>query len=245
MIKKCLTCNKEFYTKPSLIKRGNGKYCSRECSKISRSGKNNYRWRGGSIKKICKLCGKEFLATCTQIKNGNGVFCSHRCWGIWKSKNIRGKNHPHWKGGKAKKICLICGKDFYIWFIKSNAKFCSKKCYGQWRSKNITGEKSPNWKGSKCITPITIKIRHSDKYKIWRQNIFIRDNFTCQECGQIGGKLDVHHIKTFHKLIKEIKKYLPLLDLYEGAMLYTPLWDISNGITLCEKCHSRKKRGKY
>ena len=148
MIKKCLTCNKEFYTKPSLIKRGNGKYCSRECSKISRSGKNNYRWRGGSIKKICKLCGKEFLATCTQIKNGNGVFCSHRCWGIWKSKNIRGKNHPHWKGGKAKKICLICGKDFYIWFIKSNAKFCSKKCYGQWRSKNITGEKSPNWKGS-------------------------------------------------------------------------------------------------
>jgi len=192
VIKKCLTCNKEFYTKPSLIKRGNGKYCSRECSKISRSGKNNYRWRGGNIKKICKLCGKEFLATCTQIKNGNGVFCSHRCWGIWKSKNI-------------------------------------------------TGEKSPNWKGSKCITPITIKIRHSDKYKIWRQNIFIRDNFTCQECGQIGGKLEVHHIKTFHKLIKEIKKYLPLLDLYEGAMLYTPLWDISNGITLCEKCH----RGKY
>lgn len=31
-IKKCLVCGKEFQTYPYLIKNGNGKYCSRNCS---------------------------------------------------------------------------------------------------------------------------------------------------------------------------------------------------------------------
>ncbi len=99
----------------------------------------------------------------------------------------------------------------------------------------------PNWKGG--ITPITKQIRQSIKYKQWRQDVFIKDNFTCQECGQIGGNLEAHHIKPFHKFIKEVKKYLPLLPLFDGAMTYTPLWDLNNGITLCEKCHNKTKRG--
>ena len=102
------------------------------------------------------------------------------------------------------------------------------------------GKKGNNWKGG--IRPITEKIRDSGRYKQWRQQIFIRDNFTCQKCGQIGGKLEVHHIKPFHKLIEEVKNYLPLLNLYDGAMLYTPLWNIDNGLTLCKKCHWKLKR---
>lgn len=60
--------------------------------------------------------------------------------------------------------------------------------------------------------------RHSKQYQEWRSQVFERDNFKCQVCGQVGGKLNAHHIKTF-------KDYPDLR------------FELSNGITLCEKCH--------
>jgi len=95
---------------------------------------------------------------------------------------------------------------------------------------------------NKGLTPITKLIRKSTKYLQWRQNCFIRDNFTCQKCGITGEYLESHHKKSFSKLLQEAKKYLPLFDLYEAAMLYIPLWDISNGITLCTRCHILKRK---
>jgi len=98
------------------------------------------------------------------------------------------------------------------------------------------GSKSYLWKGG--ITPILKKIRNSTKYNEWRQSIYIRDDFTCQICGEKGGRLNAHHKnKSFSELIEEVSQNLPLMDLYEGAMLYTPFWNMKNGITLCKKCH--------
>lgn len=111
---------------------------------------------------------------------------------------------------------------------------------GKNKGKYFRGSKARNWKGG--ITPITIAIRDSTKYKQWRTNCFIRDKFTCQKCGYMGGRIEVHHKKSFHKLLDEVKKYLPLFGLYEGAMLYNPLWDILNGVTLCKKCHFKYKK---
>lgn len=104
------------------------------------------------------------------------------------------------------------------------------------------GSKNHLWKGG--ISPVVMRIRMSLKYKQWRQQIFIRDNFTCQKCGTQGGALQGHHIKPFVKLLKEVKEYLPLMDLYEAAMIYTPLWETDNGTTYCKKCHDLlKKKG--
>lgn len=97
------------------------------------------------------------------------------------------------------------------------------------------GEKSNNWKGG--ITPIVTLIRESSVYEQWRSDVFIRDDFTCQKCGEKGGILEAHHIESFNKLIQKVKEYLPLLSLYDGAMIYAPLWNIDNGITLCKKHH--------
>ena len=106
------------------------------------------------------------------------------------------------------------------------------------------GENNPAWKGG--ITSAYDKIRKSDKFQQWRQDCFIRDNFTCQKCGNnTSGNLEVHHKKSVGELLQEVKKYLPLYDLYEGAMIYPLLWNLSNGITLCKECHKKiHNRGK-
>jgi hypothetical protein len=78
------------------------------------------------------------------------------------------------------------------------------------------GSKSHLWKGG--ITPKVDRDRNGLEYREWRNFVFIRDNYTCQECGQRGGKLNVHH--------KE-----------EVSCFPEKMYDKENGITLCVKCH--------
>ena len=78
------------------------------------------------------------------------------------------------------------------------------------------GKYSINWKGG--ISDENHKIRTSKKYKEWRLKVFQRDNFTCQNCHKVGGKLNAHHIKHFSK------------DKDNRL-------NVDNGITLCEDCH--------
>ena len=70
------------------------------------------------------------------------------------------------------------------------------------------------------------RIRNSKEYQEWRSDVFERDHYICQNCGQVGGSLNAHHIKSF--------KDYPDLRL-----------DVNNGITLCLKCHklAHRKRG--
>ena len=65
--------------------------------------------------------------------------------------------------------------------------------------------------------------RRNTHYKHWRRTVFERDEYICQDCLQIGGNLEAHHIKPF-------KKYKKLRYL------------TSNGVTLCRKCHRKRHR---
>ena len=67
--------------------------------------------------------------------------------------------------------------------------------------------------------------RSSPEYKEWRQNVFRKDNYTCQECGERGGVLNAHHIKSFSEF--------PSLR-----------YDENNGITLCHDCHKHLHKTK-
>jgi len=196
------------------------------------------------IKKKCLICGDEFEIYPYKIKKGIGICCSPKCQHKWQSKYRRGKNNPFYNKHHSE-ISKIK--------ISESNKGRKTKPFSKEHKEKIglafigrTGKNHPAWKGDKCISPMRKRIWQSIKYQQWRQDIFIRDNFICQKCNQKGGDLEVHHHKkSFKNLLKEVKKYLPLLSLYEGAMIYSPLWDIKNGITLCKKCHNKTKRRVY
>lgn len=83
------------------------------------------------------------------------------------------------------------------------------------------GDKCHLWKGG--IGKKNKLARHTVEYKIWRELVFERDDWTCQVCNRRGGELHPHHIKPFA----------------EFENLRT---DINNGITLCagrtkDTCH--------
>jgi len=79
------------------------------------------------------------------------------------------------------------------------------------------GEKCHFYKNGKTLEHRDI--RYSMEYKRWKMDVFFRDKFTCQKCGDNrGGNLNAHHIKPFAEYI----------DLR---------MDLDNGITLCIDCH--------
>ena len=78
------------------------------------------------------------------------------------------------------------------------------------------GSKSHAWRGG--ITPIHRAIRRSLEYRLWREAVFKRDNWTCVWCGQKGIKLNADHIKPF-SAFPELR------------------FALDNGRTLCVPCH--------
>ncbi len=168
----------------------------------------------------------------------------------------RDKTGKFIKNGFIRK-CLICKKDIYFteYFIKNKGKkFCSKNCFHQWEkgkhlskksefkkgqisifkgkirldcSKRMKGNKNPNWKGG--ITDNYHQLKNTNEWKVWRKQIFERDNYTCQDCKLKNGngkKIELHP----HHLFERNK--------YPELMFKT--W---NGRTLCKNCH-HKVRGK-
>jgi len=92
---------------------------------------------------------------------------------------------------------------------------------------------------------IRSRVHSSSEYQQWRMDSFKRDNYTCQECGERGGKLEVHHHKKpFAKILAEFLKiydqFSPIEDkeiLIRLAIKYKSFWDSDNGQTLCKDCH--------
>lgn len=113
----------------------------------------------------------------------------------------------------------------------------AKKDYIPWNKgktcPQLSGENRPNWKGG--TTTLVKQIRKHFKYRQWRDDVFTRDEFTCQECGECG-ILNAHHIKSFAAILEEYG-----ITTLEYALDCDELWNINNGITLCEECHKRLK----
>lgn len=90
---KCKICGEEFAIKPSRLKRGQGKFCSRECHhKSMREGKYVR----------CETCNQEIYRSPQDLRESesNKFFCSKSCQAVWRNKQFSGKQHARWKHGR-------------------------------------------------------------------------------------------------------------------------------------------------
>lgn len=85
-------------------------------------------------------------------------------------------------------------------------------------SKVQSAERHWNWQDGKT-DPIH-RLRNTIKYQEWKLAVLERDNAICQHCGT-EKKLHCHHLKKF-------REYPELR------------YDVNNGITLCNSCHTRE-----
>ena len=123
-------------------------------------------------------------------------------------RNRFGKLHPHSEETKVK---------------IGNSNKGKKRSFEMKKRMSEARKNSYDKKGR--ISPINMTIRDSLEYKLWRESVFTRDNYTCIWCGIKSGSgktvvLNADHIKPF-ALFPELR------------------FAIDNGRTLCVDCHKK------
>lgn len=100
----------------------------------------------------------------------------------------------------------------------ANSKPTGRPSWNRGLKGYLAGKKHYNWKGGKGT------IRHREmgrsEYILWRTAIFMRDDFTCQDCGVKGKYMEAHHIKSWSQY-PELR------------------YAIDNGTTWCKSCHAK------
>lgn len=171
----------------------------------------------------CPGCNKEKMITKHDFKKRK--FCSYECSNKYKIC----KQRPN--GFTSMPQCPVCDK------VLSTKK--SKMCRKHFQM-NI-------YKGIENKSALNNSIRGLSFYSRWRQECYLRDNFTCQVCGLSSKhvKLELHHKKTLSQLIFDNK-----ITSIEMALKEPLMWDKNNVVTLCTSCHKNtdsylKKNPRY
>lgn len=87
------------------------------------------------------------------------------------------------------------------------------------------------------VSSLVRLIRRMDEYEVWKRAVFVRDRFTCQQCGARNGRrrvIEADHIVSITLLVRENR-----VNSIESARSCTALWDVNNGRTLCHSCHEQ------
>jgi hypothetical protein len=178
---------------------------------------------------ICPTCQHERIATYCQawnVKKKKSSGDCFKCAAAQRENNAKFKknNIPWNKGIKWKKRSSknqIKAMEYNHLF---DGIFTTKVgSIKQRKAKlGLRGKDANAWKGG--LTRERTALMSQEPYKIWRTSVFIRDNYTCQNCGQCGNKLQAHHIELWSEN-KELR------------------YELSNGITLCKPCHKTEHRG--
>lgn len=97
------------------------------------------------------------------------------------------------------------------------------------RGKKMRGEKHYRWNGGSSF--LNLSIRQMTENRKWMDAVKERDG-ECVNCGSVEN-LESHHIKPLVEIMEELN-----IKSREDARKHADvLWDIENGIALCQKCH--------
>lgn len=185
--------------------------------------------------KKCGVCNEQFFP-----RAYNQLYCSKVCT---KKSNV--------KKPSVEKECKVCGKTYFVYPYQTNiSKVCSYKCKAEsmktrvirtcrYCSKEFSFAPSQikYYKGAgkycsrECSYKGIVKSNKdkpiNDKYgrsgrkadKEWKEAVRQRDNFTCRRCGIFDKYVHTHHL-VMRSQSRELKHV------------------ISNGICLCNSCHT-------
>jgi len=104
------------------------------------------------------------------------------------------------------------------------------------RSAKTRAENHYRWKGGS--SKINVSIRQLEENRKWMDAVKARDG-ACVNCGNTN-KLESHHIIPLSMLLERYS-----ITDRDTARNTPQLWDVSNGITLCRKCHYELHGRKY
>jgi 5-methylcytosine-specific restriction endonuclease McrA len=154
-----------------------------------------------SVTLSCQNCREKFEVLSNKVKYRGQRFCSRKCANSFTAI-------------VAKPLCK-CG--------------CGQKCSKQKNEyverhhpilnrRGLKGSLNPNWQGGMPRRP-----HNSPEHIEFRKLVFKRDNFTCQDCGERGVKINAHHI-------------VPV------SVDISLIGELTNGVTLCHECHWARHR---
>ena len=161
-------------------------------------------------KRICLNCNKELTRPWYYSDKifAKKQFCSIKCAKIYK-----------YRGHTITYNCEECGKEktIRLGFYKGRKHhFCSRECVNIFWGKYSRNKNHWNWKGG--ISDFQKALRAQPAYEEWRNAVYKRDYWTCQDCNKKVKDIVAHHVFSF--------KDFPNLR-----------YETDNGITLCRACH--------
>lgn len=224
----------------------NGQRC-RSCrnKKIAESKTHSYDY----VKQLfdeagCKLLESEYKSSRTRMKFicscgnlGTITFSSfsggHRCkkCGSHRGAEKLKLNYEYVKNEFSKRGCKLLSKDYInnntpLAYICSCGRQSSIR-YADFRSgqrcmecgiEKRSGENHPYYNPN-LTDDERVSRRDYSEYQLWRENVYKRDKYACRGCSSVGKRIVAHHLDGYH-WCKERRT------------------DLSNGVTLCEDCHT-------
>lgn len=88
----CEYCDSQFERRKNKLPPRNHYFCSHECH-------GKWKKQQGTVVVSCEICDTEVTKNIAYANRCEHHFCSTECQGTWYSENIRGEDHPLWKGG--------------------------------------------------------------------------------------------------------------------------------------------------
>lgn len=135
----CERCGKRFPIEDWRFRRGNARFCSRECLQ-------------NRVTLVCLRCGQEFKFKRSALRGGTrGKFCSKACqYAAARGKPPRPPDPEKW----VRCTCQVCGKEFSITLSRAmrddgSGSYCSRACKDKSQQAR-RGPAHPRW-----VEPVT------------------------------------------------------------------------------------------